>query len=63
MQPTHRVSKGRKGRRRAHHALSPVQTTQCPNCGSARRPHAACASCGYLRPGLQVKVVRGERAA
>ena len=27
----------------------------CPNCGSARRPHAACTSCGYVRPGLQIK--------
>lgn len=63
MQPTHRVSPGRTRRRRAHHAISPVQTCQCPNCGTARRPHAACSSCGYVRPGLQVKATREARSA
>ena len=55
MNPPLRTSPGRTRRRRAHQALKPIHTTLCPNCGGAKRPHAACASCGYVRPGLQVK--------
>ena len=55
MHPTHRVSKGRRNRRRSHHALRGAQTTLCPNCGESKLPHAACNNCGYVRPGLQLK--------
>ncbi|MCL4212169.1 MAG: 50S ribosomal protein L32 [Phycisphaeraceae bacterium] len=60
MQPTHRTSPGRKRRRRAHQALRGIHTVACPNCGAARTPHSACRSCGYVRPGLQVKAIQGE---
>lgn len=55
MNPPFRTSPGRKRRRRSHHAIAAAHTVLCPNCGSAKRPHTACGSCGYLRPGLQLK--------
>jgi len=56
MQPTHRTSRGRTRRRRSHLALKPHNTCPCPNCGSTKLPHRACAVCGYVRPGLRLKV-------
>ncbi|MFO0827261.1 MAG: 50S ribosomal protein L32 [Phycisphaerales bacterium] len=56
MVPAFRQSPGRTRRRRAHQALKAEHTTLCPNCGAAKRPHTACSSCGYVRPGLQLKV-------
>ncbi|MDA1008483.1 MAG: 50S ribosomal protein L32 [Planctomycetota bacterium] len=63
MNPPFRVSPGRKRRRRAHQAISAIKTVLCPNCGSARRPHCACGSCGYVRPGLQIKALRSDSQA
>jgi len=45
--PKRRASLSRKRKRRAHHALSPVAANACSNCGSLRRPHRICESCGY----------------
>ncbi|HRP63819.1 MAG TPA: 50S ribosomal protein L32 [Phycisphaerales bacterium] len=53
--PAFRTSPSRKRKRRAHHALKATQSVLCANCGNAKRPHAACTSCGYVRPGLQIK--------
>ncbi|MHC4218011.1 MAG: 50S ribosomal protein L32 [Planctomycetota bacterium] len=58
--PALRTSPARRGKRRAHHALKPAHTVLCPNCGAARLPHHACPSCGYVRPGLQIKTGEGE---
>lgn len=55
MQPCFRTSHGRSRRRRSHHAIRAANTVLCPNCGAAKRPHHACASCGYVRPGLTLK--------
>ena len=55
-----RQSPGRTRRRRAHHALKSAHTVTCPNCGAAKRPHTACKDCGYVRPGLQLKVAQPE---
>jgi large subunit ribosomal protein L32 len=55
MNPAFRTSPGRTRRRRNHQALKATQTTLCPNCGAAKRPHCACSACGYVRPGLQLK--------
>ncbi|MSR18158.1 MAG: 50S ribosomal protein L32 [Phycisphaerales bacterium] len=60
MNPAFRTSPGRKRRRRSHHAIKATNTLGCPNCGSAKRPHTACSSCGYVRPGLQLKSLGGE---
>lgn len=56
MHPCFRISPSRKGKRRSHNALRPQHAVQCPNCQSAKRPHQACPTCGYVRPGLMVKV-------
>ncbi|MCH8005528.1 MAG: 50S ribosomal protein L32 [Planctomycetes bacterium] len=58
--PALRTSASRRGKRRSHHALKVPHTVLCPNCGAARQPHTACPSCGYVRPGLQVKAPEGE---
>ena len=58
MVPAFRQSPGRTRRRRAHHALKSAHTVTCPNCGATKRPHAACRECGYVRPGLQLKVAQ-----
>jgi len=47
--PKRRTSKARKGKRRAHHALVPVQTVVCKQCGHAMLPHAVCSHCGTYR--------------
>ncbi len=28
----------------------------CPRCNSPKLPHAACDNCGYVRPGLSLKI-------
>ena len=58
--PAFRTSPSRKRKRRAHHALKRATTVLCPNCGTAKHPHRACAECGYVRPGLQVKTTGEE---
>ncbi len=58
--PAFRQTAGRKRRRRSHHALKGTHTVSCPNCGSAKSPHAACRNCGYVRPGLQIRQTEGE---
>ena len=57
--PKRRTSKARKGKRRSHHALAPVQTVVCKQCGHATLPHAVCSNCGHYR-GRQVVAVKEE---
>jgi large subunit ribosomal protein L32 len=47
--PKQRTSKGRRDRRRAHHALRKPKIVQCSNCGEMRRPHHVCPNCGYYQ--------------
>jgi large subunit ribosomal protein L32 len=47
--PKRKHSSGRRDRRRAHDALTPVNLTQCPNCGEMRLPHTVCPSCGQYK--------------
>jgi large subunit ribosomal protein L32 len=44
--PKKKHSRGRKGGRDAHSALTRVNTSTCPSCGAARLPHRACPDCG-----------------
>ena len=48
MLPVKKTSKSRTRARRAHHALKPVNTVSCPQCGNAKLPHTACSNCGYV---------------
>jgi large subunit ribosomal protein L32 len=47
--PKQKVSKGRRNRRRAHHALKARNLTQCTNCNHLRLPHRVCPHCGYYQ--------------
>jgi large subunit ribosomal protein L32 len=60
MHPTHRISRSRRGKRRTHKVLRATHTTLCPNCGNPRKPHTACGECGYVRPGLTIKLSKEE---
>ncbi|MGL4950297.1 MAG: 50S ribosomal protein L32 [Mycoplasma sp.] len=44
-----RVSKSRKGMRRAHDFLEVQTTVACKNCGTQRKPHRVCRECGYYK--------------
>ena len=56
MVPKYKISRGRTRSRRAHHALVSASYIDCPRCNSPKLPHAACDNCGYVRPGLSLKV-------
>ena len=55
--PKRRHSKSRRGKRRAHDALSQQAFSECPNCHQAKLPHRVCPSCGYYK-GSQVMEVK-----
>ncbi len=58
MLPCQRKTRSQSRMRRSHQALKPTVAVRCPNCGSAKLPHAACPECGYVRPGLKLKVAQ-----
>ena len=45
--PKKKISKSRRGQRRAHDALPANSYRECPNWGELKRPHHLCAACGY----------------
>ncbi len=47
--PKRRQSKARGRKRRSHYKSSPVNYSDCPQCGSTKLPHRACPNCGYYR--------------
>lgn len=56
MLPVKKMGRKQTRTRRAHHARRPTHYVDCPRCNSAKLPHAACDNCGYVRPGLSLKV-------
>ncbi|MHC4986058.1 MAG: 50S ribosomal protein L32 [Planctomycetota bacterium] len=60
MQPKRRQSRARTRIRRSHHAMRPINYADCPRCNSPKLPHAACENCGYVRPGLSLKVEKED---
>lgn len=54
--PKRRHSKSRRGKRRAHDALTVVGTSVCPQCGSSMQPHRVCPECGQYK-GRQIREV------
>lgn len=56
MQPSQKLSRSRTRARRSHRALRAVNVVDCPRCNSPKLPHAACDNCGYVRPGLSLKI-------
>lgn len=51
--PKKKTSQSRRNMRRSHHALKPVNSNECSNCGSRKLPHHICPSCGHYN-GRQV---------
>lgn len=47
--PKKRKSHSRVRMRRSHDALRPLQLSACPRCGTSRRPHTVCDTCGHYR--------------
>lgn len=45
--PKKKISKSRRGMRRAHQALTAVASVECPNCGEPKLAHHVCGSCGH----------------
>jgi large subunit ribosomal protein L32 len=60
--PRKKVSKSRRNMRRAHHRLTPVNVSECPNCGEFKRPHHVCAACGHYN-GREVIAVVADSAS
>lgn len=44
--PKQRHTKGRRNKRRSHHALKKLQLVACSKCGQMILPHQACFNCG-----------------
>ena len=60
MLPCQRKTRTQGKKRRSHDAYRAPQTVRCPNCGSAKLPHAACRECGYVRPGLKLVLSKDD---
>lgn len=54
--PKRKVSKSRRDRRRAHHALTLKHLVECSNCGEYHIAHRVCPNCGWYRGELVVAV-------
>lgn len=47
--PKQKITRRRRGNRRAHQALKVPQLQPCPNCGALAPSHVVCQACGYYR--------------
>ena len=54
--PKRKVSKSRRNRRRAHHALTLNHLVECERCGEYRISHRVCPKCGAYDGELIVEV-------
>ena len=55
--PKSKITKSKRGMRRAHHALRSVNTAECSNCGELKLPHHVCGSCGYYGHGNSLREI------
>jgi large subunit ribosomal protein L32 len=55
--PKRRHSKQRTAKRRSHDFLTPVSTSECPNCHERKLPHRICRKCGQSK-GREVIAVK-----
>jgi large subunit ribosomal protein L32 len=60
MQPSQKSTRSRTRQRRAHHAKAIPNVAECPRCNNPKLPHAACDNCGFVRPGLSLKIEKEE---
>ncbi len=54
--PKRKPSLARRGKRRAHQALSRPGLTACPRCKSVKLPHRVCPTCGFYGGQARVEV-------
>ncbi len=47
--PKRKISKSRRDRRRAHHALTLKHLVECESCGEYHIAHRVCPKCGSYR--------------
>lgn len=47
--PKKRLSRSKRGMRRAHDFLTPATVISCANCSATVKPHHVCPSCGYYK--------------
>ena len=59
--PKRKHSKGRRDRRRAQDALTPVPLVACSNCGEMHLHHTVCPNCGYYDGREVVEVKKEEK--
>ena len=45
--PKSKVTRSKRGMRRAHDSLVAANPNECSNCGELRRPHHVCGACGH----------------
>ena len=57
--PKKKHSKGRKGKRAAHHFMQAPSLAECPQCHSAKLPHRVCPACGFYNGRAVVAVEAG----
>ncbi len=53
--PQRRTGKTKKRMRRSHHALTPVNVTECPDSGEPKLPHRVCLKTGFYKGRVVVK--------
>jgi large subunit ribosomal protein L32 len=56
--PKRRHSKARRGKRRAHDALTAPSLSTCPHCHEPKMPHRVCPHCGYYKGRAVIEVER-----
>ncbi|MCL4860885.1 MAG: 50S ribosomal protein L32 [Caldilineaceae bacterium] len=60
--PKRKISKGRKGRRRAHDAIGAPKLVTCSHCHQMMLPHRVCPHCGQYRGRQVIDVGDAARA-
>jgi large subunit ribosomal protein L32 len=59
--PKRRTSRSKKGTRRSHHHVTPVQIQYCKRCNGPVLPHRVCSNCGHYQ-GRDAIVVEDEKS-
>jgi large subunit ribosomal protein L32 len=58
--PKKKVSRARRGNRRAHQHLAVPTLMDCPQCGARKVTHHVCATCGTYN-GNQILTIKEKR--